>query len=96
MASTGEARERQNLVNAEHIGRHDPACVLRAVDAKRAVIDAVFVYESKIDDEWGCSCSAERIAAGECSSTHPDEIPALRLLAAEYAGSPGYREEWRP
>lgn len=39
VAITGEAVERQHLVDAEHIARHNPARVLREIDAKRRIVD---------------------------------------------------------
>lgn len=83
-------------VHGEHIARHDPARVLREIDAKRQLMERIFRYEAKIDGEWGCCHDAEEIEAGQCEETPPDEIEALRLLALPYADREGYREEWRP
>ncbi|MFJ1995293.1 DUF6221 family protein [Streptomyces asiaticus] len=87
VASTGEARDRKNLRNAEHIVRFaDPARVLREIDAKRRIIAEVVPEarkaEAMINEEWGSG-----------SDTDGD---LLRLLALPYANRPGYREEWRP
>lgn len=79
-----------------HIARHDPARVLREVDAKRRLIRTVFVYEAKIDGEWGDCHSADEIEAGLCLETDPDEIEALRLLALSYSDHPDFQESWRP
>jgi hypothetical protein len=73
-----------------------PARMLREVNAKRALLRAVFHYEAKIDGEWGCCHDASQIEAGECEEIPPDSIEAVRLLALPYVGKPGYREEWRP
>lgn len=78
-----------------HMARHDPARVLREIDAKRQLLDKLFAYEAKIDGEWGCCHSAEEIRAGMCEETNPSDITALRLLASVYEGRPGYLEEWR-
>jgi hypothetical protein len=80
--------------NADHIARHDPARVLREVTAKRAIIATVFAYEAKIDGEWACCHSATEIAAGFCPETRPDDIRALRELAAIWSDHPDYRNGW--
>ncbi|AZM51784.1 hypothetical protein DMA15_03630 [Streptomyces sp. WAC 01529] len=81
---------------AAHIARHDPARVLKEIEAKRRIIAAIFNYEAKIDGEWGCCHGAEAIEAGLCPETNPDEIEALRLLALPYDDHPDYREEFGP
>lgn len=80
--------------DVEHIARHDPARVLREVQAKRRLLDAIFRYEAKIDGEWGCCHSAEEIRAGACSEV--DEVEALTLLAQPYSDHPDFRPEWSP
>ena len=89
--------------NGAHVARHDPARVLREIDAKRQLLDD-FTVTARIRDE-----AAMRIkAAGD----HPDpkdletwdraqreaailEGP-VKLAASPLADRPGYREEWRP
>lgn len=66
-----------------HIARHDPARVLREVEAKRAIIDQ-YVRDSD-SDHWEA-----RLAADDFGED------AVRLLAAVYADRPGHREEWKP
>lgn len=98
VAVTGEARERHNLVNAEHIALHDPARVLSEVEAKRRIIaehmptpvDPVSQYT---DEPFGCeTChhSSEQgvMGFGLCAT--------LKLLALPYAGHPEYLETWKP
>jgi hypothetical protein len=82
--------------HAEHIAEWDPARVLREVDAKRRMIGEVLKYEAKIDGEWGCCHEVDEIAAGECPEIQPQDVTALRLLAAVYADRLGYQEAWRP
>lgn len=80
---------------AEHIVRHDPARVLRDVEAKRAAIDQ-------------CAYWNERAA---CEAVEPPKYPqpgldigllldamnpVLRALALTYADHPDYRDSWRP
>lgn len=79
--------------DAEHIARHDPARVLREVEAKRRLIGQILQYESTIDSEWCCH-GADEIGAGTCPETRVGEIEALRLLALPYADRDGYCEEW--
>lgn len=92
----GEASVFESTEDAVHIARHDPARVLRDVEARRALMKQAFIYEAKIDGEWGCCHDAEQIEAGECEETSPNEITALRLLALPYSDHPDYRTEWRP
>ena len=71
---------------AIHIAAHDPARVLREIDAKRRML-ADFVPElaqtdATIEGEW---------------NSHDDlEHKLLAYLALPYADRPGYREEWAP
>lgn len=73
---------------APHIARHDPACVLRGVKAKRAVVDE-YAY-------W-----AERAVKGV--NPMPDEAGRFEVaatmakaLAGEWDTHPDFRPEWRP
>jgi hypothetical protein len=81
---------------AEHIIRHDPARVLREIDAKRQILRQAFEHAATIDGEWGCCHDADEIEAGHCEEQRPNDLRLLRLLALPYAGRPGYREEWAP
>lgn len=81
---------------AAHMVRHDPARVLRDVEAKRRLIDAILRYEAFIDGERGCCHDAEAISRGVCPDINPDRIEALRLLALPYAEHADYRQEWTP
>jgi hypothetical protein len=89
----------------EHIARHDPARVLREVEALRAIIDLheprEYVTYLKHVTYWQCG-----YCAGLCHSRSglgcEQPVDALwpcdtvRLLAAIFSDRPGYREEWRP
>ncbi|MFI8531784.1 DUF6221 family protein [Streptomyces aquilus] len=68
----------------EHAVRHDPARVLRQVDAERRLLDVHAL------NGWVCDTCDN----GEVEQTFP--CLTLRLLALPYADRPGYREEWRP
>ena len=64
----------------EHIARHDPARVLREVEAKRAILADLTNRAGRVqiglDQIWYSKI--------------------LRLLAAVYSDHPGYRAEWKP
>jgi hypothetical protein len=97
VAATGEASERRNLINAEFIAAHDPARVLREIEAKRRMITEVAAaHASAIDMEHACCHDPEQILAGECEQHAPNDLPLLRLLALPYADRPGYEEGWAP
>jgi hypothetical protein len=70
---------------AEHIVRHDPARVLREIDAKRRLLD--------LHARAHHQCVAED---GPTQWHVKDPCATLRLLALPYADRPGYREEWAP
>ena len=70
--------------DAAHIAAHDPARVLRNVEAKRGIVDDL----------------AEVIRWGERKGPdYQDGVDAcertLKRLALPYADHPGFREEWR-
>lgn len=90
-------------VAAAHIARHDPARVLREVEAKRRIVE-----------DWK-RWRAEEVAAKQdyvawIDERAPREAPrrildpalgagleyALRTLAVVYSDHPDYRDEWRP
>jgi hypothetical protein len=79
--------------DAEHIARHDPARVLREIDAKRRLVELhhaeqVEAINADGDERSGYWCF-------ECDG-EPFPCRTLRLLALPYADRPGYREEWAP
>lgn len=67
------------------IAAHDPARVLREIDAKRRII-----AEHALNG-WVCSTCDD----GEVPP-QAFPCPTLRLLALPYADRPGYRKEWAP
>lgn len=79
---------------AIHIARHDPARVLREVEAKRQIIDEHSITQATVDGEVGFGCvmchelDGQVRAGGYCRT--------LRLLALPYADHPSYREEFKP
>lgn len=96
VASTGPASNMQGMKDAAHIARHDPARVLREVEAKRQMIEVAPMAAEAVDGEHGCCHRASEILAGECPAFPPSQLRVLQLLALSYADRPGYRAEWRP
>ncbi|MFE7906514.1 DUF6221 family protein [Streptomyces albogriseolus] len=75
---------------AEHIVAHDPARVLREIDAKRQIIALHHQLEDAQEMLDFC-------ATCDATGKYPEyPCTTLRLLALPYADRPGYREEWRP
>lgn len=68
-----------------HIVRHDPARVLREINAKRQMLDR---YEELR------AASKEEGLIGDVTEEYQNFL--LRLLALPYADRSGYREEWAP
>lgn len=64
-----------------HIARHDPARVLREVEAKRRMVD----YLTDLDDK-----------ASDNNWWNLDTDLPFKLLAQPYADHPDYRAEWSP
>jgi hypothetical protein len=81
---------RQLRATTEHIARHDPARVLREVEAKRRLLD---LHEpgtqEYVDGDVCMVCTLQ----GD-GPYYPCDT--LRLLALPYADHPDYREDWRP
>lgn len=72
--------EELRTADGAHIVRHDPARVLREVEAKRRLLAACAEYDD---------CPAGMSGSG--LAYHVEE-----LLALPYADHPDYRDEWRP
>jgi hypothetical protein len=69
------------------IAEHDPARVLREIDAKRQIL----AEHRQAQPRWCVVCDVPGDYQGRefgCTT--------VRLLALPYADRPGYREEWRP
>jgi hypothetical protein len=67
-----------------HIARHDPARVLREVDAKRQIVDQYDSIGNPPPGEIGPDLVRAELGR------------VLRLLALQYSDHPDYRQEWRP
>ncbi|MFI0268589.1 DUF6221 family protein [Streptomyces luteogriseus] len=80
-AGVETADTEQGLADADFIAAHNPARVLREIDAKRQLLA---LHAEGSTDLFCAHCE------------HEPPCPTLRLLALPYADRPGYREEWRP
>ncbi|MGW0905068.1 DUF6221 family protein [Streptomyces sp. NPDC002853] len=92
-------------LDAAHIARHDPARVLREIDAKRQIVNGYALSAQAVDE---LAVRREKLKTEghdlfmtdmelESAIVRRDTLSgALRLLALPYADRPGYREEWRP
>ncbi len=69
-----------------HARRHDPARVLREIEAKRGMMAVHRPYDT--DPEQACLGCAGGIEWERC--------PVLRHLAWVYAAHSDYQESWRP
>lgn len=69
--------------NGRHIARHDPARVLREVDAKRAILEA---EQDRVVQEGPLP---ERLR-------DMVETDIIKFLALPYADHADYRQEWAP
>ncbi|MEV5261761.1 DUF6221 family protein [Streptomyces anulatus] len=76
----------EDAARAAHIARHDPARVLREVEAKRRILDSYLPdavsADEQINEEW------------HTGSALADDL--LCLLALPYSDHPDYRDDWRP
>ena len=88
----------RHFEDAAHIARHDPARVLREVEAKRAIM-----AEHYPGTTWaGDAPEGLEICAGEEGDGDTWQMairwpcPQIRQLAAVYSDHPDYRQEWQP
>lgn len=79
-----------------HIVAHDPARVLREIDAKRRTLERHTPHSS---GTIGCSAHCSRPHPGAQVCNHDGyrwPCPDVRDLASVYDQRPGYKESWRP
>lgn len=110
VAGTGGTDDPQSMRDAAFIARHDPARVLREIDAKRQLVaetlaephlyneeDNWYTCAALVDQDGEPVCLNDSRAPGPCDCGRDARVGRrLRLLALPYAGRPGYRAEWRP
>jgi hypothetical protein len=80
----------------QHIVAHDPARVLREIDAKRRTLERHSPHSSGTVD---CSIHCERTHPGVPVCNHDGRrwpCPDVLDLTAGYADRPGFKESWRP
>ncbi|MFD5221384.1 DUF6221 family protein [Streptomyces tendae] len=77
----GEASVFESTEDALHIARHDPARVLREIDAARVLLAQYEGLKDGLLDDMSGVFALET---------------AIRAKAAVYADRAGYREKWRP
>ncbi|WP_326768654.1 DUF6221 family protein [Streptomyces sp. NBC_01591] len=91
----------------DHVVRHDPARVLREVEAKRRAVELHGIVHREIGWlESGGEEYSETPVCGLCVPKHShyqrrEDVPegpclTVRLLALPYADHPDYRDAWRP
>ncbi|MGC4918665.1 DUF6221 family protein [Streptomyces albogriseolus] len=68
-----------------HIVRHDPARVLREIDAKRQALD----HYARIREHTKRGDEAYVLAEGAVAKQ-------IQIMATAYDHRPGYRDDWRP
>jgi hypothetical protein len=86
-----------------HIALHDPARVLREIEAKKAIV-ADYVETVRIRDKSraiidaaGDNPGTQDVAEERWTSIEADALrDVLRRLAAVYVDRDGWKEEWKP
>jgi hypothetical protein len=73
-----------------HVAAHDPARVLREVDAKRLLLTRWSELQDRIEAE------PDQARRGDLALTRHGLDMFVYQLGTVYADRPGYREEWRP
>lgn len=100
VAATGPTDDRQSMGDAAHIAHHDPARVLREIEANRRRLDRhtpqmMVGYDSDEEDP-----STYVLGCPVCQTTvvHEGDWPCdeIRDVVAAFVDRPGCREEWRP
>ena len=91
-----------SLEEAAHIARHDPARVLRGVEADRALLSAL-EQARKFSDHMFSSPSPEGAAPGEVPGERVRAATQVLTLervvmirAARFSDHPDYDEAWKP
>jgi hypothetical protein len=104
-AGVETADTEQGLADADFIAAHNPARVLRDIDAKRQVLTG---YTKAVEAAEELGALRERLKASgqdvfmtemeRASAIHKRDVlyGVLQILALPYTDRPGYREEWRP
>ncbi|MDT0476227.1 DUF6221 family protein [Streptomyces sp. DSM 41014] len=97
-----EVFDSEMAADERHVMLHNPARVLREIDAKRRVLARHHAAPVPPGSEQMAEfpyCAAHAYTQPDGVIVYPVELkncPERRLLALPYADRPGYREEWRP
>ena len=75
--------------DARHIARHDPARVLREVEAKRKIV-------TRYERAAAIPPSIAAFTRGQDDGYREACLDAVQDLTAVYAGEPGYGPAWAP
>ena len=88
-----------------HVAHHDPARVLRGVEAKRRLIADLLAQEHFLNDREWYGCRAVTDGRGDepdqptgepCTCGRDEDVERrLRLMASEWSTHESYREEWK-
>ncbi|MER5843201.1 DUF6221 family protein [Streptomyces prasinus] len=81
----------QGRADATHIAEHDPARVLREIDAKRAVLK---MYVNATG--WVERATELNVKSDNSKAAAVAYLDALKALALPYSDRPGFKESWRP
>lgn len=81
---------------ARHIALHDPARVLREVEAKRRILALHQAIPAWPHGTVGANYYRTTRVCASCDERTAVPCPTLRLLALPYDQHPDYRTEWRP
>lgn len=83
----------------QHVVRHDPARVLRGVEAKRQLVD-MHAPDGLVDlvslYSWCTHCGRPLNVNEPCADLDPWPCRHIRLVASEWSDHPDYRAEWKP
>lgn len=96
VATTQGMDEADAEARVAHIAEHDPARVLREIDAKRRILTR---HSPHVSGSTGCAARCEQGHPGVPVCNHDGyrwPCPDVRDQADVYAARPGFREEWRP
>ncbi|MCX4827162.1 DUF6221 family protein [Streptomyces sp. NBC_01016] len=74
---------------ARHIAEHDPARVLREIDAKREILATVQLH-------LDAATSTDSMLSGPAKMGLVALRPVVKALASPYTERPGFLDEWRP
>ena len=87
--------ERPSIAHTVHIARHDPARVLREVEAKRAILDRHMPHQPAFGG-LACDWCSEDVDDRPQIAKERWPCPDVRSIATVWSDHPDYRPEWKP